>query len=223
MRVISPIQLNKIAVFTAVFSDGSFVYKRPGGDVGQGQVYYEGTLQKVWYGNAGGRTLFAAYVIGYALGWAKKSGKAISASMRESMVEIQCSYARRYEAAAQLAELDGRAEAERRWERANVLRVTNREGIDFNVVLTKDDERGRLALGLWVIKVYDTRYDHTEYGQFTGGSAYAAPLIGVGGYGEGLGWGGWNLSGGEDSWKLSGSNAVNIRCWLERHARQAGL
>jgi hypothetical protein len=213
MRNITPTQIREIAKFTESFTNKAFRYAGVGGDIGHGARYFEGTTQQVWLGNEGGRSLYAAYMIGFALGWARKSGQSIPAEMRELMQVVQCSYAKRYEGNARDTELEGRSVAEGRWEARNVLQVTNKAGVTFNVVLRSTDHMGPAELGFWVVEVFDTRYDHTEYGQFAG-SAYVADLLTWAN--AGLLWSGWALNGGVDNWQLSVDNVNEVRVWLER-------
>lgn len=184
-RTISLDEIREIAKFVNEFTDGAFrnaPFNRPGDS--KGWRFHEGVSQKQWFGAEGGRSLYSGYMIGFALEWARLSGQAIPAETRELMQSVECRFSRRYDSLGRSEMDNGRVVAAERWWSRNVLSVTNDQGIEFNVVLRKD-EAGNVAM--WQVQVYDTRYDHTEFGQFTGGSAYVTTLLGLGAHGAGLG------------------------------------
>ena len=77
-----------------------------------------------------------------------------------------------------------------------MIRVTNDKNITFSVVLSKDKKDQNL------VSFYDTRYNHTQYGQFVG-RYYANTLLGLDGWssrGSSIRDRGLNLHGGVDDW-----------------------
>lgn len=202
MRRITLTQIRKIAHFTTEFTDSAFRYSGIGGDLGHGARYFEGTSQKVWLGKSGGRTHYAAYMIGFALEWARLSGNAIPDDMRELMVEVECSFARRYEAAAMDTMLDGRSMAESRYLRRFTRTVTNSNGDSFLV--------------RWVpgtpdtVEFYDTEHQHSLFGQFTGGRYHVADMLNHSPDA------GLVLHGGVPQWQVSAANMQEIKTWLRR-------
>ena len=90
-----------------------------------------------------------------------------------------------------------------------MIRVTNDKNITFNVVLSKDKKEQNL------VSFYDTRYNHTQYGQFIG-RYYASTLLGLDGYGSGIKDRGLNLHGGIDDWFINADNANHVVDFIER-------
>lgn len=90
-----------------------------------------------------------------------------------------------------------------------MIRVTNDNNITFNVVLSKDKKDQNL------VSFYDTRYNHTQYGQFVG-RYYATTLLGLDGYGSGIKDKGLNLHGGIDDWFINADNANHVVDFIER-------
>jgi hypothetical protein len=89
-----------------------------------------------------------------------------------------------------------------------MIRVTNDKNITFNVVLSKDKKDQNL------VSFYDTRYNHTQYGQFVG-RYYASTLLGLDGYGSGIKDRGLNLHGGVDNWFINADNANHVVDFIE--------
>tara|TARA_R110002126_G_scaffold51994_3_gene141935 strand:- start:68 stop:358 length:291 start_codon:yes stop_codon:yes gene_type:complete len=90
-----------------------------------------------------------------------------------------------------------------------MIRVTNDKNITFNVVLSKDKKEQNL------VSFYDTRYNHTQYGQFIG-RYYASTLLGLDGYGSGIKDRGLNLHGGIAGWFINADNANHVVDFIER-------
>lgn len=95
--------------------------------------------------------------------------------------------------------------------------VINDKNIMFNVVLSKrenwerpeDDNSTKM-----LVSFYDTRYNHTQYGQFIG-RYYASTLLGLDGYGSGIKDRGLNLHGGVDDWFINADNANHVVDFIE--------
>ncbi len=93
-----------------------------------------------------------------------------------------------------------------------MIRVTNDKNITFSVVLSKDKKDQNL------VSFYDTRYDHTQYGQFVG-RYYANTLLGLDGWssrGSSIRDRGLNLHGGIDDWSINADNANHVVDFIER-------
>ena len=93
-----------------------------------------------------------------------------------------------------------------------MIRVTNDNNITFSVVLSKDKKDQTL------VSFYDTRYDHTQYGQFVG-RYYANTLLGLDGWssrGSSIRDRGLNLHGGIDDWSINADNANHVVDFIER-------
>ena len=92
-----------------------------------------------------------------------------------------------------------------------MIRVTNDNNITFNVVLSKDKKDQNL------VSFYDTRYNHTQYGQFVG-RYYANTLLGLEGWssrGSSIRDRGLNLHGGIDDWSINADNANHVVDFIE--------
>jgi len=92
-----------------------------------------------------------------------------------------------------------------------MIRVTNDKNITFSVVLSKDKKDQNL------VSFYDTRYDHTQYGQFVG-RYYANTLLGLDGWssrGSSIRDRGLNLHGGVDDWFINADNANHVVDFIE--------
>lgn len=89
-----------------------------------------------------------------------------------------------------------------------MIRVTNDKNITFSVVLSKDKKEQNL------VSFYDTRYDHTQYGQFVG-RYYASTLLGLDGYGSSIRDRGLNLHGGIADWFINADNANHVVDFIE--------
>jgi len=89
-----------------------------------------------------------------------------------------------------------------------MIRVTNDKNITFSVVLSKDKKDQNL------VSFYDTRYNHTQYGQFVG-RYYASTLLGLDGYGSGIKDRGLNLHGGIADWFINADNANHVVDFIE--------
>ena len=93
-----------------------------------------------------------------------------------------------------------------------MIRVTNDKNITFSVVLSKDKKDQNL------VSFYDTRYNHTQYGQFVG-RYYANTLLGLDGWssrGSSIRDRGLNLHGGIDDWSINADNANHVVDFIER-------
>ena len=93
-----------------------------------------------------------------------------------------------------------------------MIRVTNDRNITFSVVLSKDKKDQNL------VSFYDTRYNHTQYGQFVG-RYYANTLLGLDGWssrGSSIKDRGLNLHGGVDNWFINADNATDVVDFIER-------
>ena len=93
-----------------------------------------------------------------------------------------------------------------------MIRVTNDKNITFNVVLSKDKKEQNL------VSFYDTRYNHTQYGQFVG-RYYANTLLGLDGWssrGSSIRDRGLNLHGGIADWSINAVNATDVVDFIER-------
>ena len=92
-----------------------------------------------------------------------------------------------------------------------MIRVTNDKNITFSVVLSKDKKDQNL------VSFYDTRYNHTHYGQFVG-RYYANTLLGLDGWssrGSSIRDRGLNLHGGIDDWSINADNANHVVDFIE--------
>lgn len=92
-----------------------------------------------------------------------------------------------------------------------MIRVTNDKNITFSVVLSKDKKDQNL------VSFYDTRYNHTQYGQFVG-RYYANTLLGLDGWssrGSSIRDRGLNLHGGIDDWSINADNANHVVDFIE--------
>ena len=92
-----------------------------------------------------------------------------------------------------------------------MIRVTNDKNITFSVVLSKDKKDQNL------VSFYDTRYDHTQYGQFVG-RYYANTLLGLDGWSSrcsSIRDRGLNLHGGIDDWSINADNANHVVDFIE--------
>ena len=92
-----------------------------------------------------------------------------------------------------------------------MIRVTNDKNITFSVVLSKGKKDQNL------VSFYDTRYNHTQYGQFVG-RYYANTLLGLDGWssrGSSIRDRGLNLHGGVDDWFINADNANHVVDFIE--------
>ena len=92
-----------------------------------------------------------------------------------------------------------------------MIRVTNDKNITFSVVLSKDKKDQNL------VSFYDTRYNHTQYGQFVG-RYYANTLLGLDGWssrGSSIKDKGLNLHGGIADWFINADNANHVVDFIE--------
>ena len=92
-----------------------------------------------------------------------------------------------------------------------MIRVTNDKNITFSVVLSKRKKDQNL------VSFYDTRYNHTQYGQFVG-RYYANTLLGLDGWssrGSSIRDRGLNLHGGIDDWSINADNANHVVDFIE--------
>tara|TARA_R110001583_G_scaffold131515_1_gene283272 strand:- start:182 stop:499 length:318 start_codon:yes stop_codon:yes gene_type:complete len=91
--------------------------------------------------------------------------------------------------------------------------VINDKNIMFNVVLSESENKEDNTTKM-LVSFYDTRYDHTQYGQFIG-RYYASTLLGLDGYGSGIKDRGLNLHGGIDDWSINAENANHVVDFIE--------
>lgn len=109
-----------------------------------------------------------------------------------------------------------------------VITVTSTTGVRFNVrVLKPGDGYGQFGHGPLVwgaegyqgdrfgVEFFDTRYPHTEFGQFTGGRYYLDTLV------DGGNTGGLCLDGGTPAWSIDKAAMDIVRAWL-REVRDHG-
>lgn len=93
------------------------------------------------------------------------------------------------------------------------LHITSVTGVTLTVI--------HLPPGTWAaypdavnkaaqVEFYDTRYDHTLFGQFTGGRYYAKTLLAAGRDDRGLA-----LNGTEQDWTISAAEFARVRAWLK--------
>ena len=80
--------------------------------------------------------------------------------------------------------------------------VINDKNIMFNVVLSKRENEDDNSTKM-LVSFYDTRYNHTQYGQF------------IDGYGTGIRDKGLNLHGGVDNWFINADNANHVIDFIE--------
>ena len=93
-----------------------------------------------------------------------------------------------------------------------MIRVTNDNNITFNVVLSKDKKDQNL------VSFYDTRYNHTQYGQFVG-RYHANTLLGLDSWSRfdsSIRDRGLNLHGGIAGWFINADNANHVVDFIER-------
>lgn len=103
------------------------------------------------------------------------------------------------------------------------IQVVNQETkIPFNVVVIFKGEKYGLNDCLTheneipLVEFFDARYNHTEYGQFTGGSYFAATLLGLDGYCSEIGSeGGLCLQGDISQWYIDVDTCKLIATWLK--------
>lgn len=91
--------------------------------------------------------------------------------------------------------------------------VINDKNIMFNVVLSKRENEDDNTTKM-LVSFYDTRYNHTQYGQFIG-SYYATTLLGLDGCGSGIKDKGLNLHGGIAGWFINADNANHVVDFIE--------
>tara|TARA_R110002012_G_scaffold14105_3_gene59165 strand:+ start:209 stop:514 length:306 start_codon:yes stop_codon:yes gene_type:complete len=91
--------------------------------------------------------------------------------------------------------------------------VINDNNIMFNVVLSERENEDDNSTKM-LVSFYDTRYNHTQYGQFIG-RYYASTLLGLDGYGSGIKDRGLNLHGGIDDWSINADNANHVVDFIE--------
>lgn len=100
------------------------------------------------------------------------------------------------------------------------MSITAANGVRFNVRILRNGARyGADHVLTWEedrpgVEFYDTRYPHTEFGQFTGGRYYVDTILGRDGWGAGIG--GLDLDGGIPAWRVDAESMTIVRAWL-RH------
>lgn len=102
-----------------------------------------------------------------------------------------------------------------------LLCVTNERGIAFNVRIIQRGDKFGLNNKLTYdedepqIEFYDTRYPHTEYGQFVS-RYYVKTLLGEDIWGQVAEGHGLCLHGGVEDWAISADNLTATRSWVRR-------
>lgn len=100
------------------------------------------------------------------------------------------------------------------------MSITAANGVRFNVRILRNGARyGADHVLTWEedrpgVEFYDTRYPHTEFGQFTGGRYYVDTILGRDGWGPYRG--GLDLDGGIPAWRVDAESMTIVRAWL-RH------
>ena len=95
------------------------------------------------------------------------------------------------------------------------ITVRNDVGTPFTAVLEPNEDPTKD-----IVKFYDARYDHTEFGQPMGASYYKETLLGVGNYSEDIPGQGLTLHGGVADWYLDGNAFDTIKAWLREDAER---
>ncbi len=71
-----------------------------------------------------------------------------------------------------------------------------------------------------LVEFYDRRYNHTEFGQFTGGRYYASTLLGECKFNDtDIGKTGLCLDGGIPEWSIDADTCKIIVAWIKNHLR----
>lgn len=98
-----------------------------------------------------------------------------------------------------------------------VVTITSMTGVRFNVRILRAGDAygvtGMLTADREMVEFYDTRYPHTQYGQFVS-RYYVSTILGRDTYGNGKG--GLDLMGYEPAWKIDAAAMYVVRLWL-RH------
>ena len=97
-----------------------------------------------------------------------------------------------------------------------ITHVINDNNIMFNVVLSERENEDDNSTKM-LVSFYDTRYNHTQYGQFVG-RYYANTLLGLDGWssrGSSIRDRGLNLHGGIDDWSINADNANHVVDFIE--------
>lgn len=112
----------------------------------------------------------------------------------------------------------------------NVAEFTAKNGVRFRArILREGDVYGPGQL-FWLhedkagVEFFDTRYPHTEHGQFTGGRYYVESILKNGDNGDSQSaWGGLILDGGNaDSWSIDEFAMFVVRQWLHHETGEIG-
>jgi hypothetical protein len=99
------------------------------------------------------------------------------------------------------------------------MTVTSTTGVTFRARILRDGTRHGLGQCLtWAetrvgVEFYDTRYDHTEFGQFV--SRYYVETVLETTLGRGL-----DLMGYEPSWKIDPAAMAVVRAWLTHETKE---
>lgn len=204
--VLTKADLYYVAGLAQQTTGGAFRFEGCGSAIGKGGArYFDGITQQVWLGRNGGRTNVVAYYFGAVMEWVRRTGIDLDDEAASRLLEIRV---RSYGAAGDWAhwETEGRSTAYNRWASRNVLAVRNAStGIWFNVV-----RQGLDTDGDDLISFYDTRVNHTDYGQFTGGR-YALERLVKRDRASGL-----TLYGGEPQWVLDAPAMHKVLTWLDK-------
>ena len=188
-------------------SGGAVRYQGTGSAISpSGARYIDGVKQLVWLGRGGGRTNAVAYYFGAAMEWTRRTGIDLSEADAKRLQAVrETSYGARGDWSRW--ELEGRADAYGRWESRNVLAVWSAtSGVSFNVV-----RAGVCHDGDDKISFYDSRFDHTDQGQFVG--AYRLAALRSRDRGFGL-----TLDGGVPAWNLDAAAMGKVQNWLDKLA-----
>lgn len=209
---------DKFVGFAEEFTGGSFRYFGTGANLGQGARYIDGIDRLlVWEGRSGGRWCAFSYYAGAVTRWARESGREIPLEFVELMREHRTAVPHRWRRVADDAFYNGSADAESRWTARYQMTVTNERGVPFNVRYVHSNVATN-SYGEPLVRVYDARYDFTDYGQFVSELFVGTALGDFGAHAGNNGvWShGWTMWGDIPDWMLSAANMAEIVAWLRK-------
>lgn len=177
---------------------GGLVAKGYAYEPGDGSRRYVGAGQS-WNGRNGGAWFACAYYAGQILGYSQATGSKIPAEISDLIAKVRTNVPASRRVMADQWEAHGRADILARIEVHRIRKVTNDQGVTFNLVYVPSSPFAYPAGGP-VVEVFDTRYDHTEHGQFV------SRIGAVGDDLPDLARHGWDMVGYEADWKLSAAN-----------------
>lgn len=93
------------------------------------------------------------------------------------------------------------------------LKVTAANGITFNIVDLAPGEHAAFPAAVRperLIEIYDARYQHTPWGQFTTGRYYASTLLAN----DRLTRTGLDIHGGVPNWSIDAATWTQVDAWL---------